>query len=36
MWSFAKRSRQMSLSNAELKGEIVERTAEVRNYRSVF
>jgi signal transduction histidine kinase len=31
MWSFAKRSRQMSLSNAELKGTIVERTAEVQN-----
>jgi two-component system NarL family sensor kinase len=31
MWSFAKRSRQMSLSNAELKGTTIERTAEVQN-----
>ena len=31
MWSLSKRSRQMSLSHAELEGTIVERTEEVQN-----
>jgi two-component system, NarL family, sensor kinase len=31
MWSFSKRTRQMSLSHAELEGTIVERTEEVQN-----
>jgi two-component system, NarL family, sensor kinase len=31
MWSFSKRSRQMSLSHAELEGTIVECTEEVQN-----
>ena len=31
MWSFSERSRQMSLSHAELEGTIVERTEEAQN-----
>jgi hypothetical protein len=31
MWTFSKRSRQMSLSQAELEETIVERTAEVQS-----